>query len=475
MDARQDGTMCGSARSAPRDSRRRGRFWPRALVCACIALFWLLFSESLFRGTRGRLCDRRFCEKAWDLLGGYWGELILSAELLCVALLRPRAGRAKGRDAPRRDGAALLAFCALTFWVVLVPGVVARLWADGSAGVRGGRRGAVWILLLAVLGSGTVGAAALFDQSPFRGAVGQAVELIGRGAGPSKGNTVSIIDSGDDALLLRTHLIRNARRSVRIQTFIWTNDDVGRHLMRDLIKAAKRGVDVRIIADHFVSHKDPDIVAFLATVHPKLRIRHYRPAAGRIRPSKLHVFRELVLKFRSFNQRMHNKVMVFDDVAAITGGRNIENSYFNRSTGMNFKDRDIFVIGPVVPEMRRSFDEYWRYRHSVPSEQLADVAAAIARDDFARYETHEFATGGLCDDVDREADDDRVIRERFVDRLLPVSRAAFLADAAGKNRSLWLHGRGRITKELRALVKGARREIITRVYKAVGGAAVPLL
>lgn len=79
----------------------------------------------------------------------------------------------------------------------------------------------------------------LFADSPFAATVQAAVGNQGPLADPTVGNSVAIIDSGYDALLLRVHLIRNARRSIDIQTFIWTNDECGRLLMYDLNFAPK--------------------------------------------------------------------------------------------------------------------------------------------------------------------------------------------------------------------------------------------
>ncbi len=193
------------------------------------------------------------------------------------------------------------------------------------------------------------------------------------GASLDQGNEVLLVEDGDDALLLRVLMIRRAQKNIAIQTFIWTNDETGRLMIYELIQAARRGVNVQVIADHFVSDKDSRIVAFLATVHPNFHMKHYRPAGNRIEASKLQSMLTSAISFRSVNQRMHNKIMIFDDRVAISGGRNIENSYFNRSLGMNFKDRDVLVIGPVVREVRKSFDHFWEYRHSKSSSDLLHV------------------------------------------------------------------------------------------------------
>ena len=302
---------------------------------------------------------------------------------------------------------------------------------------------------------------AWFADSPFRDVVRAAARSVAAKADRTKGNYVRILDHGDDALLARIHLIRQARRSICVQTFIWTNDEVGRFVMHELIEAAKRGVQVRVIADHFVSDKDPEVVAFLATAHPNMRIRHYRPASGRIRPSSLRVLGTMLVGFRGFNQRMHNKIMLFDDIAVITGGRNIENSYYNRSTGMNFRDRDVLVVGPAVLAARASFDCFWKYRHSVPSEKLLDVVPVIRSGAFRRFGTRDdFAFDSLCRNEDRDASDARVVRARLLAGLVRAERVEFVADKPGKNRAVRLSGGGRLTRRLVDTLETAESEIL---------------
>jgi putative cardiolipin synthase len=271
------------------------------------------------------------------------------------------------------------------------------------------------------------------------------------------------VEVGYDALLLRVHLIRQARRSIDLQTFIWTNDEAGRLLIYELIQAARRGVRVRIVADHFVSDKDPATVAFLATVHPNLEVRHYRPGRGRIKPSLLSTMWHGLWSFRDFNQRMHNKVLVVDGAALVTGGRNVENTYYDHSTSMNFRDRDVLAVGPVAGSAAASFERYWTCRHVVPSRDLRDVQAELEAGTYRRYETREdFGYHGLFEELDREADDEDLVARRFGARLLPVARVRFMADEPGKKRGLPFSEQARMTKALREVLEQARSTVVVQ-------------
>jgi putative cardiolipin synthase len=71
------------------------------------------------------------------------------------------------------------------------------------------------------------------------------------------------------------------------------------------------------------------------------------------------------------NHRMHNKLMIADNFAAIVGGRNIGNEYFGIGLDMNFRDMDLLAIGPIARNISESFDLYWNSRWSYPPEVLA--------------------------------------------------------------------------------------------------------
>jgi phosphatidylserine/phosphatidylglycerophosphate/cardiolipin synthase-like enzyme len=324
--------------------------------------------------------------------------------------------------------------------------------------IRAGR-GLGLVGLLAVMLSGAHAAERLFAASPL-GPVIAAAGAARDPLDPAIGNRLALIGNGYDALLLRVHLIRQARASICIQTFIWTHDECGRLLIYELLEAARRGVKVRIIADHIISEKDPATMAFLATAHPNFEVRNYRPAFSRMNPSLWQKLLAGLRSFRDLNQRMHNKVLLVDDVVLVTGGRNIENTYFDHSTTMNFLDRDVLAVGPVVPLASAAFERYWRYEHVVASRALPDVAAAIARGEFRRYEQRaDYDFGPHFVELDLEANDRALIETRFADRLKPVQRVTFVSDEPGKA----LHGSSgmsAITKELRETLERAKVSIV---------------
>jgi len=297
--------------------------------------------------------------------------------------------------------------------------------------------------------------------SPFHPYVARLRQALHQGSDPSENNHAMLLENGADAMLARLHLIRAATRSIRIQTFIWSNDEAGRLLLYELIEAAKRGVDVEIITDHIASFRDVELAAFVSTASTNLSFRHYRPAANRIDPVPLQEALNFLLP-NDTNQRMHNKLFIVDDAVAITGGRNIENTYYAQSTAINFKDRDVLFTGPVVTYAVRSFQEYREFEKTERTERLTDVRRVIRSGKFRRRETRgDFDLDDRFDGVSREADDPQVIGTRLVARLAPVGKALFLADPPGKEtRAYTAWRRGTIARQLETMMKSAQHSLV---------------
>lgn len=67
---------------------------------------------------------------------------------------------------------------------------------------------------------------------------------------------------------------------------------------------------------------------------------------------------------------MHNKLFIADNSFAVSGGRNIANEYFMRSSDANFIDLDVLSSGTVVRELSGVFDTYWNSNHVYPVASL---------------------------------------------------------------------------------------------------------
>jgi putative cardiolipin synthase len=242
-----------------------------------------------------------------------------------------------------------------------------------------------------------------------------------------------ILDYGQDALLARLDLIRGAQRSIDIQTYIFDEDDAGHLILDELLVAARRGVKVRLLADQLAALKRVDTVAALAGAHRNFEMRVYNPVLGRARFGYPMYAVATLCCFRRLNQRMHNKLMVVDGLVAITGGRNYQNDYFDWDARYNFRDRDILVVGPSLPDMAAHFEAFWNAPLSTPLTKLSDVGRLVLKHGVPPLRYPEPAHPRRLEAIGRDADDAALVRERLVDAALPVRHLRYIGDLPEKH------------------------------------------
>ncbi len=190
---------------------------------------------------------------------------------------------------------------------------------------------------------------------------------------------LTLVEYGEDALKLRIHLIRAAQRYIDLQNFILRKDDTGQLVLHELLDAARRGVKVRLLLDQMFSFSDVQYLLRLAMAHNNFEIRFYNPSFYKAKMANHDWINGMACCFRRVNQRMHNKLLVVDDLAGLIGGRNIADRYFDYDPNYDFKDRDVLVFGSTAREMRQSFDWFWFGRKTIPVQHLRDVAAELVQ------------------------------------------------------------------------------------------------
>lgn len=173
----------------------------------------------------------------------------------------------------------------------------------------------------------------------------------GVAAHPGKTGVFPLAD-GKDALASRLELIERAQNSIDAQYYIWHDDTSGILLLDALRNAAARGVRVRLLLDdNGVPGLDPYMAALNAL--PNFHIRLFNPST--VRQPKLFGY---MFDFFRMNRRMHNKSFVVDGAAAIVGGRNIGDEYFQIGEAF-YVDMDVLATGAIVPQTAAVFDDYW--------------------------------------------------------------------------------------------------------------------
>jgi putative cardiolipin synthase len=174
--------------------------------------------------------------------------------------------------------------------------------------------------------------------------------------------------SGSDAFTLRLQMADTAERTLDIQYFIFKDDDSGQLLMSAMLRAASRGVRVRLLVDDTEARGQDDRIGLLAG-HPNVDVRLYNPFFYRGSIPLLR-YAEFGLTVSRLNYRMHNKLFVVDNSMAVVGGRNVADEYFDTGNDLQFGDYDVFALGPIARELSKSFDEYWNSSLAVPVRAL---------------------------------------------------------------------------------------------------------
>jgi putative cardiolipin synthase len=212
---------------------------------------------------------------------------------------------------------------------------------------------------------------------PTHGAIPDISEDFRRLRG-SEASGFSLLIDAQEAFEARLALVDQAVSSIDIQSFIWSGDATGTLLFSRLLEAADRGVKVRIIVDDiWLGTTTKDLAAL--NVHPNLEVRLFNP--NPMRDGTVGAMLQFLASFQELNRRMHNKLMIVDNLALIGGGRNIGDPYFGLSKKYNFIDIDVLAFGAVIVEASSAFDTYWNHTAVYPIRGWSDILPSNTMDE----------------------------------------------------------------------------------------------
>ena len=242
----------------------------------------------------------------------------------------------------------------------------------------------------------------------------------------------TLLDIGEDSLKARLHLIKAATRSIEFQNFLFRRDDTGGLVIEELVHAARRGVQVRILFDQLFTVSELDYLASLALKHSNFEVRLYNPLFNMAKTNKYSMFGGVTCCFTKTNQRMHNKLLVIDDVVGMTGGRNIADRYFDFDVNYDFKDREVLVFGQVAEEMRVSFDKFWTSELTPEIGHLRDVAPLIISDELPSLPPFEVSE--RLEPVLRDIENEQLMYTLFVDKAFHIDAMEYVYDLPHDNK-----------------------------------------
>lgn len=254
-------------------------------------------------------------------------------------------------------------------------------------------------LILILICGGIVGCATLpedYPRSPSRAFADTHDTTLARRMGdklqahPGKTGVV-LLESGADAFVARAALSIAAEKSIDAQYYLYHDDKTARLLTYQLLKAADRGVRVRLLVDD-MDLGGRDLSAASLDAHENIEVRLFNPFI-RGTPRLL----QFATRFGDITRRMHNKSFTVDNQVSVVGGRNIGDEYFQAGKRFNFTDLDAMIIGRGVSDVSGSFDLYWNHELAYPVSAL--VTTSIANKDIERlYQRLELHTRQLHQD-----------------------------------------------------------------------------
>lgn len=190
--------------------------------------------------------------------------------------------------------------------------------------------------------------------------IGIGVSQLSSGHADGTSGFYPLID-GIEALSTRLLLAERAEVSIDTQYYLVKTDTASMAFIYSLLRAADRGVRVRLLIDDvFTKGYDTGMAALDS--HPNFEVRVFNPfrrgAGGRVWSG--------LTNFARVNRRMHTKSFTVDNQVTIVGGRNIADEYFGARADARFGDLDVVGIGPVADDVSRMFDSFWNHETALP-------------------------------------------------------------------------------------------------------------
>jgi len=161
------------------------------------------------------------------------------------------------------------------------------------------------------------------------------------------GNAIELLRSGAEYFPALIRAIDNAHRVVWIETYIFADDEAGRAVADALVRAAARGVVVRVLVDgwgarHYLTSS---LEGFLR--QGGVQLLKYRPevAPWQFRSNRL--------------RRLHRKLCHVDGELAFVGGINIIHDMHTPGHKPPRVDFAVTLRGPLLPPIIQTMQRVW--------------------------------------------------------------------------------------------------------------------
>jgi cardiolipin synthase len=161
----------------------------------------------------------------------------------------------------------------------------------------------------------------------------------------TEGDAYEMLENGDAIFPAMLEAIDKAQRRISFESFIYSGGEIADRFTTALIKAARRGVRVRLIFDS-IGSMDMPRASIKQLTDAGVHIVWFNPLVG--------------WSFQEVNYRTHRKALVVDGSVAFTGGVGVADHWRgNARNAQEWRDTQFRVTGPAVRAIEASFYENW--------------------------------------------------------------------------------------------------------------------
>jgi cardiolipin synthase len=160
------------------------------------------------------------------------------------------------------------------------------------------------------------------------------------------GNRITLLQNGTEYFPALEQAFDQAQHEISLETYIYEDDTTGRRIAAALMRAAQRGVTVRVLLDGFGS-KDL----------PQTRIEEMREAGVQLLHFRPEIARWKLRRHRL--RRLHRKLVVVDGRLAFVGGINIINDLDTPGHTPPRFDYAVAVEGPLLAHICPVVTRLW--------------------------------------------------------------------------------------------------------------------
>jgi cardiolipin synthase len=172
---------------------------------------------------------------------------------------------------------------------------------------------------------------------------------VGNLLGPPivEGNAVTPLVNGEQMFPAMLQAIRSAKKTINIETFVYSTGEVGESFAKALTERAEHGVKVHLIVDGVGAARTLAYVKQLKRAGAQ--VVEYHP---------LHWFALTAAQHR--NNRTHRKLLIVDGTVGFTGGAGVADEWLgNADSPKHFRDTHYLVRGPAVAQLQAAFLDNW--------------------------------------------------------------------------------------------------------------------